>query len=60
MWPRGPVCMRLGLHLGYGGLDEAEDAVEVDAEGGAPLAGGHGGDGGVVGGPDAVIDDEAV
>ena len=56
----GAACVRLGLHLAYGGLDETEDAVEVDSEGGVPLARGHGGDGGVVGGPDAVIDDEAV
>ncbi len=56
----GAGVMGLRLHLGHGGLDEAEDAVEVDAESGAPLAGGHGGDGGVVGGPDAVVDDEAV
>ena len=39
---------------------EAEDAVEVGAEGAAPLGGGHGGDGGVVRGPDAVVDDGAV
>ena len=50
----------LRLHLGYGGADYAEDAVEVDAEGVSPLGGCHGGNGGVVGGPDAVVQDGAV
>ena len=51
---------RLGQHLGGGGLDQAEDAVEIDAQGGAPLGDGHGVDGGVVRRPDAVVDDEDV
>lgn len=50
----------LPLHLGDGGADEAEGAVEVDAESGAPLGVAHGGDGFVVRWPDAVVDDEAV
>ena len=56
----GVACLGLRQHLRGGGLDEAEGAVEVDAEGAAPLLGRHGGDGGFVRGPDAVVDDEAV
>ena len=52
--------MGLGFHLGDCGSNDAEDAVEVGAEGAAPLVGGHLGDGGVVGGPDAVVEDGAV
>ena len=55
-----PIHEGLRLHLGYGGADYAEDAVEVDAEGVSPLSGGHRADGGVVGGPDAVVEDSAV
>ena len=51
---------RLGFYLGYCSTDDAEDTVEVDAYGVAPLGGCHLGDGGVVGGPDAVIQDGAV
>jgi hypothetical protein len=46
--------------LGDGSADYAEDAVEVGAEGASPLDGCHGGDGDVVGGPDAVVQDGAV
>jgi hypothetical protein len=58
--PTGAAGLRLGLHLGYCGADDAEDAVEVGAESVAPLLGGHGGDGLVVRGPDAVVEDGAV
>ena len=40
--------LRLGLHLGYCGSDDAEDAVEVGSDGFSPLTVGHGGDGLVV------------
>src|SRR5882757_3389453 len=55
-----PVHKRLRLHLSDGGADYAEDAVEVGAEGASPLGSCHGGDGGFVGGPDAVVQDGAV
>jgi len=48
------------LHLAGSGLDEAEHAIEVDGEGGAPLSIGHRSDGGVLGLPDAVVGDENV
>jgi hypothetical protein len=54
------VHQRLRLHLSDGGADYAEDAVEVGAEGASPLGSCHGGDGGFVGGPDAVVQDGAV
>jgi hypothetical protein len=54
------VLERLGLHLGYGGADYAEDAIEIDAKGSSPLVSCHGGDRGVVGGPDAVVQYGAV
>ena len=37
----GGARLRLGFHLGYGGAYDTEDAVEVGAEGAAPLVGGH-------------------
>lgn len=46
--------------MGGTGLYEAEDAVEIDGQGGAPLLFGHGVDGLIVRGPDAVVDDEDV
>jgi hypothetical protein len=52
--------VRLGFHLGHGGADDTEDAVEVGAEGAAPLVGGHLRDGGVVRRPDAMVEDGAV
>src|SRR6185312_15727661 len=52
--------VRLAEHLRDGGLGEAEDAVEVDGEGGSPLGFGHGADGRVFGRPDAVVGDEDV
>lgn len=50
----------MGLHLGHGCADYAEDAIEVDAQGVAPLGGGHLCDGRIVSGPDAVVGDDAV
>src|SRR5207245_7706246 len=50
----------LRLHLSNCGADYAEDAVEVGAQGVSPLGGCHRGDGGVVRGPDAVVEDGAV
>ena len=50
----------LRLHLGDGGADYAEDAVEVGAKGVPPLGGSHGFYRGVVGGPDAVVEHGAV
>ena len=52
--------LRLGFHLGYGGADDAEDAVEVGPEGASPLLRGHFCDGGVMRGPNAVVEDGAV
>ena len=61
MWPRARVRPSgWREHLRGGGLDEAEDAGEIDAERGGPLRGRHGGDGLVVRRPDAVVDDEDV
>ena len=50
----------LGFHLGDCGTDDAEDAVEIGAQGASPLLSGHGGDVRVVGRPDAVIENDAV
>ena len=58
--PAGDGGLGLREHVGGGGLDEAEDAVEVGGEGGSPLLAWHGLDGLVVWGPDAVVDDEDV
>ena len=61
MWPRAGGGAGAALeHVGGGGVDEAEDAVYVGGQGAAPLGGGHGGDGGFDGRPDAVVDDEDV
>src|SRR6185312_16667668 len=54
------IGVRLAEHLRDGGLGEAEDAVEVDGEGGSPLGFGHSGDGRVFGRPDAVVGDKDV
>src|ERR1019366_8697420 len=50
----------LALHLCHGVLHQRKSAVEVDGHRGAPLLVGHGVDGGVGGGPDAVIDHQNV
>ena len=47
-------------HVGRGGVNEAEGGVDVGGNGTAPLGGGHGGDVGFDGRPDAVVDDEDV
>ena len=47
-------------HVRSGGMDEAEDAVDVDGLCAAPLGRGHSGDIGFHGGPDAVVEDEDV
>ncbi len=49
-----------GQHVGGGGVDQAKDAVDVGGLGEAPLGGGHGGDGGFDGRPDAVVGNEDV
>src|SRR5271168_4325854 len=51
---------RLGFHLSDGGANDTEDAVEVGAEGPSPLGRRHFGDGGVVRGPDAMVQDGAI
>ena len=43
-----------------GGLDKAEDTLQIDGDGRGPLLVGHGGDGLVVCGPDAVIDHQDI
>jgi hypothetical protein len=57
---RDPGHPRAGEHVGGGGVDEAEDGVDVGGLGETPLGGGHGGDGGFDGGPDAVVGDEDI
>src|ERR1017187_7771463 len=47
-------------HVGGGGVNQAEDAIEIGGDGAVPLGSGHGGDGGGGGRPDAVVGDEDV
>ena len=52
--------LRAGEHVRDGGLDKAEDALQINSKGRYPLIVGHGSNGLVMGWPDAVIDDEDV
>src|ERR1017187_7652250 len=45
-------------HVGGGGGNQAEDAIEIGGDGAVPLGSGHGGDGGGGGRPDVVVGDE--
>jgi len=51
---------RASEHVDGGGVAEAEDTVDVGGDGAMPLGGGHIGDGGGDGRPDAVIGNENV
>ncbi len=51
---------RLRLHLVDGVLDEPEDAIKIDGDGGMPLLVGHALDGSIVRWPDAMVGDEDV
>ncbi len=54
------VRTRLSLHLCDGVLDQSEDTVEIDRQGGAPLLVGHALDGNVFRRPDSVVGHENV
>ena len=56
------IALRAGAgeHMGGGGVAKAEDTVDVGGDGAVPLGGGHVGNSGGGGRPDAVVGDEEV